>query len=54
MITWVDEEGRQEDLPNLQNEIDLERKEIADRRDNDINTRAAKLEADLAELEIVR
>jgi DNA-directed RNA polymerase subunit beta' len=51
MITWVDVEGRQEDLPNLQNEIDLERKEIADRRDNDINARAQKLEADLAELE---
>ena len=51
MITWVDDEARQEDLPNLQNEIDLEKKEIADRRDNDINTRAGKLEADLAELE---
>ncbi|GAA1715363.1 DNA-directed RNA polymerase subunit beta' [Isoptericola hypogeus] len=51
MITWVDDEARQEDLPNLQNEIDLEKKEISDRRDNDINTRAAKLEADLAELE---
>ncbi|WP_125773565.1 DNA-directed RNA polymerase subunit beta' [Antribacter gilvus] len=51
MITSVDDEARQEDLPNLQNEIDLEKKEIADRRDNDINTRAQKLEADLAELE---
>ena len=51
MITWVDDEGRQEDLPQLQNEIDLEKKEIADRRDNDINARALKLEADLAELE---
>ncbi|CAM3512450.1 DNA-directed RNA polymerase subunit beta' [Isoptericola cucumis] len=51
MITWVDDEARTEDLPNLQNEIDLEKKEISDRRDNDINTRAAKLEADLAELE---
>src|SRR5690554_3293491 len=51
MITWVDDEARQEDLPNLQNEIDLEKKEITDRRDNDINTRAQKLEADLAELE---
>ncbi|MEN0129889.1 MAG: hypothetical protein AAGC49_10655, partial [Brevundimonas sp.] len=51
MITWVDVDGRQEDLPNLQNEIDLERKEISDRRDNDVNTRATKLEADLAELE---
>jgi DNA-directed RNA polymerase subunit beta' len=51
MITSVDTEGRHEDLPNLQNEIDLEKKEISDRRDNDINTRATKLEADLAELE---
>ena len=51
MITWVDDEGRTEDLPNLQNEIDLEKKEIVDRRDNDINTRAVKLEQDLAELE---
>src|SRR5690606_23430989 len=32
-------------------EIDLEKKEISDRRDNDINARAQKLEADLAELE---
>ncbi|WP_425955047.1 DNA-directed RNA polymerase subunit beta' [Xylanimonas sp. McL0601] len=51
MITWVDDEGRHEDLPRLQNEIDLEKKEIADRRDNDINLRATKLEKDLAELE---
>ncbi|MBD8080537.1 DNA-directed RNA polymerase subunit beta' [Cellulosimicrobium arenosum] len=51
MITSVDDEGRQEDLPNLQNEIDLEKKEISDARDNDINTRATKLEGDLAELE---
>ncbi len=51
MITWVDDEGRQEDLPNLQNEIDLEKKEITDRRDNDINARATKLETDMAALE---
>ncbi|RPF22884.1 DNA-directed RNA polymerase subunit beta' [Myceligenerans xiligouense] len=51
MITAVDDEARQEDLPNLQNEIDLEKKEITDRRDNEINTRATKLEQDLAELE---
>lgn len=51
MVTSVDEDARHEDLPNLQNEIDLERKEIEDRRDNDINKRAEKLEADLAELE---
>jgi len=51
MITWVDDEGRHEDLPRLQAEIDLEKKEIADRRDNDINARAVKLEADLTQLE---
>lgn len=51
MITEVDVEGRQEDLPNLQNEIDLEKKEITTRRDVDIDKRARKLEADLAELE---
>ena len=51
MITSVDDAGRAEDLPNLQNEIDLEKKEITDRRDNDIENRAKKLEADLAELE---
>ncbi|HUX69423.1 MAG TPA: DNA-directed RNA polymerase subunit beta' [Cellulomonadaceae bacterium] len=51
MITAVDTEGRQEDLPNLQNEIDLEKKEISDRRDNEIEQRAQKLEADLAQLE---
>ncbi len=51
MITSVDVDGRQEDLPNLQNEIDLERKEIENRRDVEIETRASRLEADLAELE---
>ncbi|MCL1899031.1 MAG: DNA-directed RNA polymerase subunit beta' [Promicromonosporaceae bacterium] len=51
MITWVDEELRTEDLPNLQAEIDLEVKQITDQRDDAINTRAIKLEADLAELE---
>src|SRR5674476_131785 len=51
MITEVDEEGRTEDLPNLRNEIDLEKKEIGNRRDVDIDARARKLEADLAQLE---
>ena len=51
MITWVDEEGRQEDLPNLQAEIDLEKKQIAERRDAEIEARAQKLEEDLAALE---
>ncbi|NHN55200.1 DNA-directed RNA polymerase subunit beta' [Calidifontibacter sp. DB0510] len=51
MITSVDTEQRHKDLPSLEAQIEVEKKEIENRRDSDINTRAAKLEADLAELE---
>ncbi len=51
MITWVDVEGRHEALPSLENQLGVEKKQIANRRDNDIETRQQKLEADLAELE---
>ncbi len=51
MITKVDADGRHEDMPNLQNEIDMERKAIENRRDVDLEARQQKLEADLAELE---
>ncbi|MBB5788101.1 DNA-directed RNA polymerase subunit beta' [Jiangella mangrovi] len=51
MITWVDEEARHRDLSSLEGQIDVERKQIEQRRDADIETRAKKLEADLAELE---
>ncbi|PKQ26696.1 MAG: DNA-directed RNA polymerase subunit beta' [Actinobacteria bacterium HGW-Actinobacteria-4] len=51
MVTEVDVDGRHEDLPQLRNEMDLEKKNISNRRDNEIETRAKKLEADLAELE---
>ena len=51
MVTKVDEDGRHEDLPNLQNEIDLERDAINKKRDVDVEARAQKLETDLAELE---
>ena len=51
MITWVDDEGRHEALPQLEKQLGIEKKQIADRRDNDIEQRAQKLEADLAELE---
>jgi len=51
MVTEVDVDGRHEDLPTLQNEIDIERSRIGQRRDVDIEARAQKLEADLAELE---
>ena len=51
MITWVDDEGRHEALPTLENQLGVEKKQIANRRDADIETRQQKLEADLAELE---
>ena len=51
MITSVDVDQRHADLPSLEAQIEVEKKELENRRDNDVNTRAAKLEADLAELE---
>lgn len=51
MITWVDEEGRHEALPNLEKQLGVEKKQISSRRDSDIEARQQKLEADLAELE---
>ncbi len=51
MITWVDEDGRHEDMPSLQNEIELEKKTISNSLDVEIAERSEKLEADLAELE---
>src|SRR5699024_9603523 len=51
MVTWIDEEGRHEDLPSLQNEIELEKKTITDQLDREIAERSEKLESDLAELE---
>ncbi len=51
MITSVDEESRHRDLPSLQAQIDVEKKELGDKRDADVDARAKRLEADLAELE---
>ena len=51
MITSVDEEQRHKDLPSLEAQIEVEKKEIENRRDADVETRAKRLEADLAELE---
>ena len=51
MITSVDVDQRHTDLPSLEAQIEVEKKEMENRRDNDVNTRAAKLEADLSELE---
>jgi DNA-directed RNA polymerase subunit beta' len=51
MITWVDEDARQKDLPMLEGRLDVRRQRLAQRRDTQIEERATKLEADLAELE---
>ncbi|HUB39610.1 MAG TPA: DNA-directed RNA polymerase subunit beta' [Streptosporangiaceae bacterium] len=51
MITYVDEEARQRDLPSLEAKITVEKGQLEQRRDADIEARQAKLEKDLAELE---
>ena len=51
MITSVDVDQRHQDLPSLEAQIQVEKKEIENRRDADIETRAKILEKDLAELE---
>ena len=51
MITAVDTEQRHADLPSLEAQIGVEKKEVENRRDVDIDARAKRLEADLAELE---
>ncbi|GAB3819542.1 DNA-directed RNA polymerase subunit beta' [Tessaracoccus terricola] len=51
MITAVDEEARHRDLSSLQAKVEVELKQVAARRDADIETRMSKLEEDLAQLE---
>ncbi|MGH3746188.1 MAG: DNA-directed RNA polymerase subunit beta' [Micromonosporaceae bacterium] len=51
VVTSVDAEARHRDLPTIENEIGAERRQLENRRDADIDARAKKLEADLAELE---
>ncbi|MGO2660175.1 MAG: DNA-directed RNA polymerase subunit beta' [Mycetocola reblochoni] len=51
MVIDVDEEGRHEDLPGLENELRLELKTLGDQRDSRIADRLKKLEDDLAALE---
>ncbi len=51
MITSVDTEQRHKDLPSLEAQIQVEKKEFENRRDAEIEARAQKLETDLAELE---
>ncbi|MCW4385337.1 DNA-directed RNA polymerase subunit beta' [Salinibacterium sp. SYSU T00001] len=51
MVISVDEQGRHDDMPGLENEIRLEIAELEKQRDSRIADRLAKLEADLAALE---
>ena len=51
MITYVDDDARARDLPSLEAKITVERGQLEQRRDADVEARQAKLEADLAELE---
>ncbi|MEU6278853.1 DNA-directed RNA polymerase subunit beta' [Streptomyces sp. NPDC047028] len=51
MITFVDEERRTRDLPSLEAHVSVERQQVENRRDADLEARAKKLETDLAELE---
>jgi DNA-directed RNA polymerase subunit beta' len=51
MITEVDDKGRAEDFESLRNEIELDKKRISTDRDLEIESRAQRLETDLAALE---
>ncbi|WP_349902551.1 DNA-directed RNA polymerase subunit beta' [Parafrigoribacterium humi] len=51
MVISIDEEGRHDDMPGLENEIRLEIKTLEGQRDSRIAERLQKLEADLAALE---
>ncbi len=51
LVTWVDEDKRHQDLPNLEAELLEEVGEIERRRDLDIDRRFKALEEELAQLE---
>jgi len=51
MITEVDEQGRDEDLPELRAELEVQQKQLESQRDIAINERAERLEQDLAQME---
>ncbi len=51
LITSVDDTARHNDLPTIEAEMSVERKNLENERDASIDARAKKLEADLAELE---
>jgi len=51
MITKVDVESRHRDLPTLEARISVEKKNLEDKKNADVETRQRKLEEDLAQLE---
>src|SRR6186997_1056369 len=51
VITSVDTEARHRDMPTIESEIAAEKRQAENARDAEIEKRASKLEADLAELE---
>jgi DNA-directed RNA polymerase subunit beta' len=51
MITAVDEEARHRDLPSLEAKVEVERKQLENRRDVEAECRLQKIEEDLAQLE---
>jgi DNA-directed RNA polymerase subunit beta' len=51
MITYVDIEARDRDLPSLEAKITNEKSQLEQRRDVDVEARQSKCEKDLAELE---
>ncbi|TCD53646.1 DNA-directed RNA polymerase subunit beta' [Alloscardovia theropitheci] len=51
MVTKVDEEARHKDMPDLQDEFDVEIRQLVQRRDVELDARAKKLEEDMAEVE---
>ena len=51
MITEVDVDQRTIDLPSLEAKISVEKQTVANRRDDEVNKRATKLEGDIAQLE---
>ena len=51
VVTSVDTEARHRDMSTIENEIVAEKRQAENSRDAEIEKRAAKLEADLAELE---
>ncbi|KPM51246.1 DNA-directed RNA polymerase subunit beta' [Frankia sp. R43] len=51
MITKVDADGRHRDLPTLEARIGVEKQQLEDKKNADVETRQRKLEEDLAQLE---